>query len=88
MSQSYENVVLLHGPEGADAIRVLREQGTAAACEHLKGWYEEGEGTLVSTAADPWKPSDEVAEGPDGFVVYWNEKVGYIGLVLKLGLGP
>ena len=87
MTDTYESIVLLHGQEATEAVRLLREQGVEAALEHLKQWHEPGEGTLVSTRDTPWRKDDEVLE-EGRYILYLNESSPYIGLVCKVELEP
>lgn len=79
----YESIVLLYGDEALAALDMVNEKGEAAAAEYLKQWHEPGEGTLVSSRDDPWKPGDGVYEHGQ-YVLYYNPEAPYIGLVCRV----
>lgn len=87
MADTYESIVLLHGPEAQTAVNLLRAEGVEAALEHLKRWHEPGEGTLVSTRDTPWRQGDEVFES-GRHVMYLDASAPYIGLVFKIEIEP
>ena len=83
MKRRYESVVLLHAEEAERAIGVLREQGENALLERLMIGYEPDESTLVDGRTPPWNVDDRLYED-DEFVLYYNLKGPYVGLVRKL----
>ena len=83
MGGTFESSVLLHGGEAEKAIVILKEKGEDAALEYLRQWHEPGEGTLVSSRDDPWKPTDQRFE-QGSYVVYYDLHAPYIGLVNRV----
>ena len=81
--RSYESVVLLHAEEARQAIAIMREQGASASLEHLMAYDEPDESTLVDHRMPPWNDGDGIFEN-DEFVLYYNLRSPYIGLVRKL----
>lgn len=81
--RSYESVVLLHAKEAEQAIAIMREQGKSASLDYMMASYEPGESTLVDHRMPPWNASDSLFENEE-FVLYYNLKSPYIGLVRKL----
>ena len=62
MANTYESIAFLTREEAQEPIKILEDQGEAAALEYLKQFHEPGEGTLVSTRENPWKDHDNVYE--------------------------
>lgn len=81
--RSYESVVLLHAEEAQQAIAIMREQGASASLEHLMTYDEPDDCTLVDHRTPPWNDGDSLFEN-DEFVLYYNLRSPYIGLVRKL----
>jgi len=85
MAGTYESIVRLNGDEAEKAIVLLKDQGEVAALEYLRRWHEPGEGTLVSSRDDPWSDGDSIYESGQ-FVMYYNLRKPYIGLVQRVVL--
>ncbi len=77
----YENVVFLQGDEAQEPLRILNDEGEDAAIEYLKQWHQPGnhEGNPTIGAGT----NDNVYE-KDGYVLVWNDRLGYIGLEYDL----
>ena len=80
---NYENIITLMGDEAAEAIAVLEKDGVTACIAHLQKWQQPGEGTIVSTPGDPWRPEHSVFKEGD-FVVFHNPSKTSISLVAKI----
>ncbi len=84
---TYKSVILLHDEEAREILDVLEADGEKAALERLKSLHSPGEGTLVSTHGTPWGDKDAVFKH-EGYIMYYNYKVPYVGLVCRLELPP
>ena len=80
-TDKYESVVFLQGEEAAEPLRILNDEGEDAAIEYLKQWHQPGshEGNEKIGAGT----EDNVYE-KDGYVLVWNDRLGYIGLEYDL----
>jgi hypothetical protein len=77
----YENVVFLQGDDANEPLRILNDEGEDAALEYLKQWHYPGEHQGVAKLGAG--TADNVYE-KDGYILTWNDKVGYIGLEYDL----
>lgn len=84
---NYESIILLHREEAKEVLKLLDAEGEQAAMAHLKTMHEPGEGTVVSTRSAPWNDDDHVFED-DGYIMYYNRSVGYVGLVCRIEVPP
>lgn len=74
----YEEVVFIQNQDEAEEpLRILDEQGRDAALEYLKQWHYPGEHMRTDTIGAG--SSDDVYE-KDGYIMVWNNQLGYIGL--------
>ena len=85
MTNTYESIAFLTRDEADEPIKILKQNGEAAALVFLKRLYEPGEGTLVSTRENPWKDHDNIYE-EEGWIMFYNLEVPYIGLVAKVAM--
>ena len=85
--KTYESIILLHDGAAEEVLKLLDTEGEQAAIERLKTMHEPGEGTIVSTRGTPWNVDDNTFED-DGYTMYYNRAVGYVGLVYLLELPP
>jgi len=78
----YEQIVFLdeqsvNADSAEEAFDILENEGVEAAMDFLKQWHYPGE---HDTRTDPgFGLSDEVAE-QDGYIMAWNDGLGYISL--------
>lgn len=79
----FENIILLRKNEARKALDILARDGQMAAVEYLKSWYHPGKSTVVSSKGTPWEEGDATFEC-NGYVMYYNADVPYIGLVSRL----
>jgi len=84
---SYQSVILLHDEDAKEILNVLEADGEKAAMERLISLQTPGEGTLVSTHDTPWGDKDAVFTHEE-YVMYYNYRVPYVGLVCRLELPP
>ena len=85
MTNTYESIAFLTRDEANEPIKILKQNGEAAALEFLKQLYESGESTLVSTRENPWKDHDNIYE-EDDWMLFYSLDVPYTGLVTKVAM--
>lgn len=74
----YEQIVFLDGSDAEEPLRLLYEEGEDAALEYLMHWHYPGEHDALSIPG--YGTSDDIYE-KDGYIMSWNTRLGYIGLV-------
>jgi hypothetical protein len=79
--EQYENVVFLQGDEAYQPLEILNDKGEDAALEYLKQWHYPGEHEGTDHLGHG--SSDHVYE-KDGYIMSWNNALGYIGLQYDL----
>lgn len=84
---TYQSVILLHDKDAKEILDLLEADGEQAALDRLKSLHPPGEGTLVSTHGTPWGDKDAIFKHNE-YVMYYNYKVPYVGLVCRLELPP
>ena len=84
---NYESIILLHRDEAKAVLKLLETEGEKAAIARMKAMHQPGEGTVVSTRNAPWNDDDQVFE-EDGYIMYYNQAVGYVGLVCRIEVPP
>lgn len=77
-SGGYENVVFMQGHDAEEALEILNTHGEEAAIEHLKQWHYPGEHEIVPEIGAGTQ--DTVHETDDGYILTYNNPLGYIGL--------
>jgi hypothetical protein len=85
--RSYQSVILLLDDDAREILELVETDGEKAALERLKSLQTPGEGTLVSTHGAPWGDKDAIFEHEE-YVMYYNQKVPYVGLVCRLEMPP
>lgn len=78
----YERVIFLDGEEADEAFEILNNQGKDAALEYLKQWHDYG--NHMGSDSLGTGTSDRTYE-KDGYIMGWNEPLGYIGLDYEFG---
>jgi hypothetical protein len=74
----YKEVVFLQGEEATEVLEILEEEGENAAFQHLLQW-DYGESSI--TEGDfPFGSTDKLFYKAH-FIMCYNNKVGYIGLI-------
>ena len=64
------------------AFAFLDEEGPEGAIGYLSGWHYPGE---HETAEEPGGgTSDHTHENADGYILTWNNRLGYIGLECRV----
>lgn len=81
-AQKYYEIVFLQGEEAIEPLHILDDKGEDAAVEYLSQWDYGGE-MEHSPEEQPWGEDDETFE-KDDYVMSWNSRLGYIGLVRKV----
>ena len=84
---TYESIVLLHHQDARAVLKLLDTDGEKAAIKKLRSMHVPGEGTIVSTRGMPWNDDDQTFED-EGYVMYYNRAVGYVGLVFRIEFPP
>lgn len=78
----YEQIIFLeedgvNADSAEEAFQILEDEGIEDAIDFLKQWHYPGE---HETRNDPgFGTSDEIAE-QDGYIMAWNDSLGYISL--------
>ena len=77
-----ERIVFMQGDGADEALSRLDEEGIDGALEYLKSWHYPGEHeTSEETSAGT---SDHTHETDDGYILTWNNRIGYIGLEYRV----
>jgi hypothetical protein len=85
-SEEYEDVVFLQGEEADQYLKMIEEQGAEETIRVLaSNFYHPGEHGKQN--GNPAGSSDKTFTSQDGkFILSWNERLGYVGLVAKDGI--
>lgn len=81
-AQKYYEIVFMQGEEADEPLKILDNKGESAAIEYLADWDYGGEMEHTEVEA-PWGPHDDTFE-EDDYVLSYNDRLGYIGLVRKV----
>lgn len=81
----YEDVVFLQGQEADEPLQILQNDGQDAALEYLKSWHMLGSHMGNSNLGHG--SADQTYE-KDGYIMSWNNRIGYIGLQYDLNYDP
>ncbi len=79
----YEQIIFLevdgvNGVQAQEAFGILDDDGETEAVEYLADWHNPGE---HDTRDEPGRgTADEFFESDDGYIMSWNDGLGYIGL--------
>jgi len=84
--EEYEDVVFLQGDEADQYLKMIEEQGAEETIRVLaSNFYHPGEHSKQK--GNPAGSSDKTFTSQDGkFILSWNERLGYVGLVAKDGI--
>jgi hypothetical protein len=74
----YEQIVFLDGSEADHALNILMQDGNEEAIEYLKQWHYPGE---HDGREDLGTGTSDKTFKKDGYIMFWNNPIGYIGLV-------
>lgn len=78
-SGKYQDVVFMQGDDAIEPLQILDDKGVEAVAEYLGQWdYGEGEHVDFPAGDD-----DDIEEAGD-YIVIWNSRLGYIGMVRKI----
>ena len=80
-AQKYYEIVFLQGDEAKEPLQILDDKGEAKAIDYLSDWDYGAEMEHTKIEA-PWGPDDDNFE-KDDYILSYNTKLGYIGLVRK-----
>ena len=75
----YRNIVFVQGEEAEKVLNILDKQGEEAALNYLLQWNY-GDSPEEEREDQPWGNSDIIYK-KDNFVMSYNEKIGYAGLI-------
>jgi hypothetical protein len=81
IDDKYEDVVFIQGEEAQEPLDILDNEGPDAALEYLKQWHDPGHHMGREDLGHG--TSDETYE-KDGYIMSWNSRLGYIGLIYDL----
>lgn len=78
----YYEIVFMQGEDAEEPLKILDDKGESEVIDYLADWDygTEMEHTPVSK---PWGPDDDTYE-KDDYILSYNTKLGYIGLVRKV----
>lgn len=86
MSGPYRDIVFMQGEEAEEALRILRDDGEEEAIRYLSQWDNGDEGGGEIHPVPNWGGDDDTyANLENGYILAWNDRAGYIGLVFDLG---
>ena len=77
---TYENIIFLQDSNADEAMTILDEQGEEALFQHLLQW-DYGDSPTETRPDQPWGNSDTVKNYPDGYIMSYNTRHGYCGLI-------
>lgn len=78
MTGRYENVVFAQSDDADEPLEILSEKGEEEAIEYLAQWHYPGEHETNDELQAG--SSDTVFESDDGYILTYNNGLGYIGL--------
>jgi hypothetical protein len=81
-AQKYYEIVFLQGENAEEPLKILDDKGEDAAIKYLEQW-DYGSEMEHTPEEQPWGDGDETFE-KDDYVMSWNSRLGYIGLVRKV----
>lgn len=79
-SVEYEDVFFAQEHEADDILEIIQNKGEAAAIDYLKQWHYPGE---HATRSEPGHGSDDETFEKDGYILSYNPRIGYVGLVYR-----
>lgn len=79
--QKYYEIVFMQGDDAKEALDILEKKGEKAALQYLKDW-DYGKEMEHTAIEKPWGNDDELYE-EDDYVMSYNTRLGYIGLVRR-----
>jgi hypothetical protein len=85
-ARKYYEIIFLQGEEADEPLKILKDKGEEEALEFLKQW-DYGKEMEHSPMEAPWGADDDNFES-DEYVMSWNSRLGYIGLVRKVEEEP
>ena len=74
----YERVVFAQTDDADEPLSILDSDGEDAAIEYLAEWHNPGEHETAEELSAG--SSDQTFESDDGYILSWNQGLGYIGL--------
>ena len=77
-----ERIVFMQGDEASKALDILETFGLKDAVEYLAQWHNPGSQEEADEPAAG--SSDSTYETEDGFILTWNDSLGYIGLERRI----
>jgi hypothetical protein len=80
-AQKYYEIVFMQGEEADEPLKILEDKGEAKVIDYLSDWDYGAEMEHTKIEA-PWGPDDDTFE-KDDYILSYNTKLGYIGLVRK-----
>lgn len=80
-SVEYEDVFFVQGHEADEILELINTKGERAALEYMKQWHYPGE---HMTRPEPGHGSDDEIFQRDGYILSYNPRIGYAGLVYRL----
>ncbi len=78
---TYEQVYFAQGEEADEILAILRDDGPDAAMSFAQDWHYPGE--HMTREGEGWGTSDDTYK-KEGYVLSWNEVIGYVGLVYEV----
>ena len=77
-----EHLVFVQGDEAIEPLSILNTEGPEATVDYLAGWnnsksQEEADEPAAGS-------SDNTYETEGGFILTWNDRLGYIGLERRI----
>lgn len=80
-SVEYEEVYFAQEHEAEEVLNIIDQKGEHAALEYMKQWHYPGE---HMTRPDPGYGSDDEVFEKDGYILSYNPRIGYAGLVHRV----
>jgi hypothetical protein len=74
-----QDVVFIQGEEAEEPLKILDDEGVEAAADYLAQW-DNGEGEFIDFPAGSDDDVEEIGE----YIVVWNDRLSYIGIVKKI----
>jgi hypothetical protein len=79
----YENVIFLQNHQTEEVFAILDNEGKEAALKHLQQWHYPDEHD--SRPFSFYYSSQDRHYSVDGYTMYWNKSLEYMGLEHKAG---
>jgi len=78
--QKYFTIVNVRDYQDPDAMKLVKMKGPDAAIDYLSKYDQGVKSDVNPSTVPPWGSNDKTFDRGD-YILFWNENVGYVGLV-------